>query len=76
VVAEGTAYGPMDEEIPDPGNDLLGNPIYPDFGEYLKERIREHCHKEKKFQANVTYIDPMHMIRSSPANSMDSKLGA
>ncbi|GLI70773.1 hypothetical protein VaNZ11_015806, partial [Volvox africanus] len=46
--------------------DLLGNPVLHDIGVYLKARIKMHF----KDMAEVRYIDPTYMIRTTPCNSL------
>ncbi len=53
--------------------DASGNVLPEDVGLYLKERITEHF-KRRGTPANVKYIDPSYIIRSSPAIASDSRL--
>ncbi len=68
VVAEGAG-----EEIlgPPPGKDNRGNKKLPPIGEYIKTKIQEHFH-EKGLECTVRYIDPSYMVRSVPANALDT----
>jgi len=53
------------------GADASGNRRYGDIGLFLKERIEEHF-KMKGIEITLKYIDPSYMIRSAPANPVDS----
>ena len=52
--------------------DDSGNVKYQDIGVFLKDKIDEEFKKDK-FHNSIKYIDPSYIIRSSPANSNDSK---
>ncbi len=68
VVAEGAG-----EEIlgPSSGRDSRGNKKLPLIGEYIKAKIQEHFY-EKGLECTVRYIDPSYMVRSVPANAVDT----
>lgn len=51
--------------------DESGNPILPDVGSFLKKNIDKHF-KEKGDKVTIKYIEPTYMIRSTPANPIDS----
>jgi 6-phosphofructokinase 1 len=68
VVAEGAGQEFLATEG---GKDASGNPKLGDIGVYLRDRITEHFRK-KGMDATVKYIDPSYMIRSSPADPIDS----
>jgi 6-phosphofructokinase 1 len=53
------------------GTDLSGNRRYYDVGLFLKERIEAYF-KKINLEITLKYIDPSYMVRSAPANSMDS----
>jgi 6-phosphofructokinase 1 len=53
------------------GTDASGNVKYGDIGLYLKDRITGYF-KEKKYHANLKYIDPSYIIRSMPASADDA----
>ncbi|MBF0494895.1 MAG: ATP-dependent 6-phosphofructokinase [Candidatus Omnitrophica bacterium] len=71
VVAEGAGQ----ELVRKPGEkaefDPSGNIKLKDIGVYLKTEIEKYFEKIK-MEVNVKYIDPSYIIRSVPANSMDS----
>jgi 6-phosphofructokinase 1 len=68
VVGEGAGQN----LIPGSGErDPSGNIRFGDIGIFLRDRIREH-YKDAGLEANVRYIDPSYMIRSTPANPHDS----
>ncbi len=70
VVAEGAAQ----DILQDPAHqerDASGNLRLKDVGLFLKDRISEHLTAAGK-DFTIKYIDPSYMIRSLPANAMDS----
>lgn len=68
VVAEGAG-----EEIlgPSSGRDKSGNKMLQPIGEFIKTKIQEHF-QDKGLECTVRYIDPSYMVRSVPANALDS----
>jgi 6-phosphofructokinase 1 len=72
VVAEGAGQDLFDDDG-EPERDASGNIRLKDVGVHLKERIRDYfAYRGKK--ATIKYIDPSYIIRSLPANSLDSQL--
>jgi len=69
VVAEGAGQDLMDDETNQ--KDASGNVKLKDIGEYLKKEIRDYF-KQEKTEINIKYFDPSYIIRSVPANAMDS----
>ncbi|MDX1501562.1 MAG: ATP-dependent 6-phosphofructokinase [Thermoanaerobaculia bacterium] len=68
VVAEGAGQ----DLVPASGErDASGNLKLGDIGGFLKTRIREHF-AANEIPIDLKYIDPSYMIRSQPANTMDS----
>lgn len=69
AVAEGAAQellcGPL-------GCDPSGNVRLGDVGPFLREEIGRFL-GERRLEATVRYIDPSYIIRSSPANALDSE---
>ncbi|GIL60178.1 hypothetical protein Vafri_14805 [Volvox africanus] len=65
-VAEGAGQELINAHTP-LTKDLLGNPVLHDIGVYLKARFKMHF----KDMAEVRYIDPTYMIRTTPCNSLD-----
>ena len=53
------------------GRDPSGNVKLKDIGVFLRQRIRGHF-SSRAVPVDVKYIDPSYMIRSRPANSLDS----
>ena len=51
--------------------DSSGNVKLKDFGVYLRDAISAHC-KACDLEHTVKYIDPSYIIRSLPANALDS----
>ena len=51
--------------------DSSGNVKLQDIGVFLKQKLDEHLTKEK-IEHTIKYIDPSYMIRSTPANAVDS----
>jgi 6-phosphofructokinase 1 len=72
VVAEGAGQGLFDSDG-EPERDASGNVRLKDIGVYLKERIHDYFAYRGK-EATIKYIDPSYIIRSLPANSLDSQL--
>jgi 6-phosphofructokinase 1 len=68
VVAEGAM---QDQLLTDKKLDAGGNLKYADVGTYLRDRITKYF-DEKKIEINLKYIDPSYIIRSAPANPVDS----
>lgn len=69
VVAEGAGADVV--PIENRGTDKSGNPVLPEIGIFLKNKIKSFF-KEQAMEVNLKYIDPSYIIRSSPANSSDS----
>ena len=70
VVAEGAA---QDLLLADPNaKDASGNVKLKDVGPFLRDEIARYF-KAKQLEFSVKYIDPSYMIRSVPANAMDSE---
>jgi 6-phosphofructokinase 1 len=70
AVAEGAA---QDLLAADPNaKDASGNVKLKDVGAFLRDEIGHH-YKEKKMEYTVKYIDPSYIIRSVPANALDSE---
>ncbi len=70
VVAEGAA---QDLLLADPNaKDASGNVKLKDVGNFLKDEISSYF-KHKQIEFTVKYIDPSYIIRSVPANAMDSE---
>ncbi|MBO4243649.1 MAG: ATP-dependent 6-phosphofructokinase [Bacteroidales bacterium] len=70
IVAEGA--GQFLVEGDNVERDESGNVKYQDIGVFLKDKISEEFKKDN-FHHSIKYIDPSYIIRSSPANSNDSK---
>ena len=68
VIAEGAM---QDQLLTEHKTDAGGNLKLADVGTYIRERIIKYF-EEKKIEINLKYIDPSYMIRSSPANPVDS----
>ena len=69
VVAEGAG-----QDLIDGGRgecDPSGNVRLKDVGRFLRRRFRDHF-RERGLPVDVKYIDPSYIIRSQPANSLDS----
>jgi 6-phosphofructokinase 1 len=71
VVAEGAGQNHIIEAGFDKMADASGNIVLKDIGLFLKREIKEHF-KQKQIGINLKYIDPSYIIRSIPANAMDS----
>jgi 6-phosphofructokinase 1 len=70
VVAEGAGQDLIRQEGGE-RRDLSGNVRLEDVGIFLRDRIRAHF-RQRELPVDVKYIDPSYMIRSHPANSLDS----
>lgn len=70
VVAEGVGQDLLDGAGED--RDASGNVKLLDVGHFLRERILAHL-ADKKIAGSVRYIDPSYLIRSLPANALDSE---
>ena len=68
VVAEGAM---QEQLLTEKKYDASGNLKMADVGVYLKDRINKHF-AEKKIDVSLKYIDPSYIIRSAPANPVDS----
>ncbi|MFC2061694.1 ATP-dependent 6-phosphofructokinase [Elusimicrobiota bacterium] len=71
VVAEGAGQDLMMKESSAIEKDNSGNIRLKDIGSYLKTQIREYF-KSLNMEVSLKYIDPSYIIRSVPANAMDS----
>jgi 6-phosphofructokinase 1 len=69
VVAEGAGQELLEQAPPE--RDASGNVRLGDIGRLLQTRIAEHL-KRRGVPASVKYIDPSYLIRSLPANALDS----
>jgi 6-phosphofructokinase 1 len=70
AVAEGAAQDLLAADPKD--KDASGNVKLKDVGSFLRDEIGRHF-KAKKIEYTVKYIDPSYMIRSLPANALDSE---
>ena len=70
VVAEGAGQDLFDKEK-DILTDASGNILHEDIGLHLKIKINQYL-SEKHINASIKYIDPSYIIRSAPANPVDS----
>ncbi|MBT8220051.1 MAG: ATP-dependent 6-phosphofructokinase [Bacteroidia bacterium] len=70
VVAEGAGQNLFDKES-DVLTDASGNILHEDIGVYLKLQIK-HFMEENNIRGTIKYIDPSYIIRSAPANPVDS----
>lgn len=70
-VAEGSSCHVIDDE--ELGRDASGNPLHSDVGTYLRDEIKHHF-AEQGTKVAMKYIDPSYIIRSVPANTVDSLL--
>lgn len=68
VIAEGSCQDLMRTETQ---TDASGNKKFADVGVFLKDKIQAHFSK-KNIEINLKYIDPSYIIRSSPAEPIDS----
>ena len=69
VVAEGAAKNIYSKDVG--GRDPSGNIVLKDVGDFLKYKIKEYFN-EKEIPFDLKYIDPSYIIRSVPANAVDS----
>lgn len=70
VVAEGAGQNLFDKQtvvLKDPS----GNTIHTDIGIHLKLKIKQYL-QDKNVRNTIKYIDPSYIIRSAPANPVDS----
>jgi 6-phosphofructokinase 1 len=70
VVAEGAGQDLLEQAPAE--RDASGNIKLGDIGVLLRDEIRRHFHQHD-IPVDVKYIDPSYIIRSLPANSMDSE---
>jgi 6-phosphofructokinase 1 len=70
VVAEGAGQDLLDGAGEE--RDASGNVKLLDVGNFLRGRILAHL-ADKKIAGSVRYIDPSYLIRSLPANALDSE---
>jgi len=71
VVAEGAGQ----HLLQDPSHqerDASGNPRLKDIGVFLRDQITRYFAEQRK-DATIKYIDPSYIIRSLPANALDSE---
>jgi len=71
VVAEGAGQD-MLQDSEHAERDPSGNIVLKDVGTFLRDGIKKHFAAAGK-EVTVKYIDPSYMIRSLPANSLDSE---
>ena len=71
VVAEGAGQDLLEQQVNKLGKDKSGNAKLADIGLFMKARINQYF-AEKQWDFTVKYIDPSYIIRSAPANAMDS----
>lgn len=69
VVAEGAGEELLGQSTEVDGS---GNKKLPPIGDFLKKKIEEYYKANSNDPATVKYIDPSYMIRSVPANAVDS----
>jgi 6-phosphofructokinase 1 len=70
ALAEGAAQDLIAQTTPE--KDASGNKKLADVGHYLKNKIENHFNIRQK-DITIKYIDPSYIIRSLPANSIDSE---
>ncbi len=70
-VAEGAGQRHLVEDASSRKRDKSGNIVLEDIGTFLKNRIKEYF-DGRGIEANLKYIDPSYIIRSTPANPTDS----
>jgi 6-phosphofructokinase 1 len=70
-VAEGAGQRHLVEDKSSQKRDRSGNIVLEDIGIFLKNRIKEYFAR-RGVEANLKYIDPSYIIRSTPANPADS----
>ncbi len=68
IVAEGACQNIMETEAK---TDASGNKKLADVGLFLRDKIQNYFNK-KGLEINLKYIDPSYLIRSSPAEPIDS----
>lgn len=77
VVAEGAGQHYLSSEVA--GKDASGNALLGDIGLFIKDRVTRYF-KNENIDANIRYIDPSYIIRSTAADAGDSiyctRLGA
>jgi 6-phosphofructokinase 1 len=71
VVAEGAGQDLL-QDARHPEFDESGNLRLKDIGVFLRDRIKAYCAARGK-DITIKYIDPSYIIRSLPANSVDSE---
>jgi 6-phosphofructokinase 1 len=69
ALAEGAGQDLIEGEV---SKDASGNVKLKDIGLFLKEAIRQHF-DQKGLETTIKYIDPSYIIRSVPANAVDSE---
>ncbi len=69
VVAEGAGQDLLESESAE--TDASGNKKPGDIGLFLQDKIKQFF-KQKGTEINLKYIDPSYIIRSTPANPIDS----
>lgn len=70
-VAEGAGQRHLVEDRSSQKRDKSGNILLEDIGIFLKNRIKGYFDR-RGIEANLKYIDPSYIIRSTPANPTDS----
>ena len=70
VVAEGAGQNLFDKDK-DVLTDASGNVLHEDIGVHLKIKIKQYL-QENNIKSSIKYIDPSYIIRSAPANPVDS----
>jgi len=70
VIAEGVGQDILTKGK-DVGKDASGNAKLQDIGPFIKNYVSDHLKKEG-IENSIKYIDPSYMIRSTPANAVDS----
>jgi 6-phosphofructokinase 1 len=75
VVAEGVGQEFIKKKVQKKNfeRDPSGNIVFLDIGVFLKQEIVKHLEK-RRIPHTLKYIDPSYMIRSTPANGIDSSL--
>ena len=72
VVAEGAGQDLLEEDADGTVRDASGNVQLGDIGPFLKAKIKRFF-AERGQPMSIKYIDPSYIIRSLPANSIDSE---